>query len=203
MRKLAIGVALASTALAGPAFARDKAWYVGVRRRRDARRESNYYLAGVNNALAVKQHYGYDVDGIVGYDFGPIRIEGEAGYKRSEVEHPTLADPVPSSGLPGGSSIAAAVSATPTSSASWPTRFRLRRRVGHQRLCWWRCRCGARQVGRLARWCVGDRSGRRQRHAFRMAGDCRRSRPDHQQHRRWRQVSLLQREQREARRCDG
>ena len=30
MRKLAIAVALASTALATPALARDKAWYVGV-----------------------------------------------------------------------------------------------------------------------------------------------------------------------------
>jgi hypothetical protein len=30
MRKLAIAVALASTALASPAFARDDAWYVGI-----------------------------------------------------------------------------------------------------------------------------------------------------------------------------
>ncbi|WP_298691006.1 outer membrane beta-barrel protein, partial [uncultured Sphingomonas sp.] len=86
MRKLAIGVALASTALAGPAFARDKAWYVGVEGGGMLVENSNYDLAGVNNAVQVKQHYGYDVDGIVGYDFGPIRIEGEAAYKRSQVK---------------------------------------------------------------------------------------------------------------------
>ena len=95
MRKLAIGVALASTALAGPAFARDKAWYVGVEGGAMLVENSNYDLAGASKALQVNQHVGYDVDGIVGYDFGPIRIEGEAGYKRSEVSSLTLANAVP------------------------------------------------------------------------------------------------------------
>ena len=30
MRKFAVALALATTALAGPALARDKAWYVGL-----------------------------------------------------------------------------------------------------------------------------------------------------------------------------
>ncbi|WP_235785757.1 outer membrane protein, partial [Sphingomonas sp. PR090111-T3T-6A] len=84
MRKLALVVALASTALAGPAFAKDKAWYVGVEGGGMIVEDSHYSIAGTSDALKVDQRTGFDVDGIVGYDFGMFRVEGEAAYKRAE-----------------------------------------------------------------------------------------------------------------------
>lgn len=86
MRKLAIMVALATTALATPAMARDNAWYVGIEGGGLLVEDSNFDIGAVNNGLKVDHEYGYDVDGIIGYDFGPIRIEGEVGYKRAENE---------------------------------------------------------------------------------------------------------------------
>ena len=85
-RKLALVVALASTALAGPAFAKDKAWYVGVEGGAMLVEDSHYSIGSTSGALKVDQKVGFDVDGVAGYDFGPVRVEGEVGYKRSEVE---------------------------------------------------------------------------------------------------------------------
>ena len=86
MRKLAITVALATTALATPAMAKDNAWYVGIEGGGMLVEDSNFDVGTVNNGLKVDHEYGFDVDGIVGYDFGPIRIEGEVGYKQAENE---------------------------------------------------------------------------------------------------------------------
>ncbi|GGE94960.1 OmpA family protein [Sphingomonas prati] len=86
MRKLAITVALATTALATPAMAKDNAWYVGVEGGAMLVEDSKFDIGTVNNGLSVDHEYGFDVDGIVGYDFGPVRIEGEVGYKKAENE---------------------------------------------------------------------------------------------------------------------
>ncbi|WP_267383336.1 OmpA family protein [Sphingomonas sp. GC_Shp_2] len=85
MRKLAVILALASTALATPAFARDKSWYVGAEGGGMIVEDMHYDLGGVVNGAKVDHHYGYDVDGTIGYDFGPIRIETEVGYRRAGV----------------------------------------------------------------------------------------------------------------------
>ena len=68
MRKLAVILALASTALASPAFARDKSWYVGVEGG-GMIVEDIHYSISAPNAGRVDHNYGYDVDGTVGYDF--------------------------------------------------------------------------------------------------------------------------------------
>ncbi len=90
MRKLLTGLALASTVLATPAFARDNAFYVeldgGVMFADDFKIDVN----GVDNAarlnadrtnLGVKVD-GYDFGGIAGYDLGTFRLEAEASYRR-------------------------------------------------------------------------------------------------------------------------
>ncbi|HEX8445134.1 MAG TPA: OmpA family protein [Sphingomonas sp.] len=100
MRKLTILVALATTALATPAMARDNAWYVGVEGGGLLVEDSNFDIGAINNGLKVDHDYGFDVDGIIGYDFGPIRIEGEVGYKRAEVEAHTTT--VAINGTPAG-----------------------------------------------------------------------------------------------------
>src|SRR4051794_31468803 len=90
MRKLAILAALASTALAAPAFARDNAWYVGIEGG-GMLQEDLKFDVGPSGAFSgpgratVDTKTGFDVDGIIGYDFGMFRLEGEVGYKRTRV----------------------------------------------------------------------------------------------------------------------
>ena len=91
MRKLAIAVALASTALATPALARDKAWYVGVEGGAMIVEDIHFdipHLAAHSprTPLTSISEYGYDVDGNVGYDFGMFRLEAEVGYRQAAVE---------------------------------------------------------------------------------------------------------------------
>ena len=91
MRKLAVVLALASTALATPALARDKSWYVGVEGGAMVVEDIDYDIttaAGVrtNNASTVDHDYGYDVDGHIGYDFGFLRVETEVGYRKASVD---------------------------------------------------------------------------------------------------------------------
>ncbi|WP_292963612.1 outer membrane protein, partial [Novosphingobium sp. UBA1939] len=83
MRKLVLGLAMASSALATPALARDKSWYVEG----DAGAmivEDIYNFTGKNNDGTLDTKAGYDFGGIVGYDFGPFRLEAEASYRRAE-----------------------------------------------------------------------------------------------------------------------
>src|SRR3982750_2541962 len=95
MRKLAITVALASTALATPAFARDHSPYVGVEAGgmivedqdfdyRDPTITSNN--GTINDGYIVNYKLGFDADVIAGYDFGVVRLEGELSYKRASVD---------------------------------------------------------------------------------------------------------------------
>jgi len=91
MRKLAIAVALASTALATPALARDKAWYVGVEGGAMIVEDIHFDITTgatvTKDAAQVDHDYGYDVGGNVGYDFGMFRIEAEVAYKSANVQN--------------------------------------------------------------------------------------------------------------------
>ena len=91
MRKLAIAVALASTALATPALARDKAWYVGVEGGAMIVEDIHFDITTgttvTKDAAQVDHDYGYDVGGNVGYDFGMFRIEAEVAYKSANIKN--------------------------------------------------------------------------------------------------------------------
>ena len=104
MRKLAIAVALASTALAKPALARDHSPYVGLEGGvmwvEDADVDYDDGVLNLTNAITVSHKIGYDVDVIAGYDFGMLRLEGELAYKRAGVNQVRL-DPRISGGGPG------------------------------------------------------------------------------------------------------
>jgi outer membrane protein OmpA-like peptidoglycan-associated protein len=86
MRKLAVAVALATTVLATPALARDKSWYVGVEGGGMIVEDVKFDIGNVRSASTVDHHYGYDVDGTIGYDLGMFRIEAEVGYKSASVD---------------------------------------------------------------------------------------------------------------------
>jgi OmpA-OmpF porin, OOP family len=87
MRKFAIIVALASTALATSAFARNDAWYIGVEGGPSIVEDISLDIGALNNAATVDHKTGYDVDGIIGYDFGGFRLESEVGYKTAGVNN--------------------------------------------------------------------------------------------------------------------
>jgi outer membrane protein OmpA-like peptidoglycan-associated protein/opacity protein-like surface antigen len=86
MRKLVIGLAMASTAIASPALARDGAWYVELDGGPMIVEDIDFDVAGVSDAVSTDTHYGYDFGGIVGYDFGFIRLEAEAGYRAADLD---------------------------------------------------------------------------------------------------------------------
>jgi OOP family OmpA-OmpF porin len=84
MRKLALMAVLASTAMTAPAYAADKAWYVGVEGGGMILEDLNFDIATTSPSTATADSkVGFDVDGIVGYDFGMFRMEGEVAYKRN------------------------------------------------------------------------------------------------------------------------
>ena len=95
MRKLAIAVALASTALASPAFARDHSPYVGIEAGGMIVEDQDFDYSDptINNddgvldsGYIVNYKTGFDVDLIAGYDLGFVRLEGELAYKRASVD---------------------------------------------------------------------------------------------------------------------
>jgi len=104
MRQLAIAVALASTGLATPAFARDHSPYVGIEGGamwvEDADVDYDDGVLDLGNAITVTHNVGYDVDLIAGYDFGMLRLEGELAYKRAGVNQLRI-DPRIAGGGPG------------------------------------------------------------------------------------------------------
>jgi outer membrane protein OmpA-like peptidoglycan-associated protein/opacity protein-like surface antigen len=85
MRKLVIGMAMASTALTTPAMAREGQWYIqgdgGVMLVEDQSLDVN----GVTDNAAANYDTGYDFGGIVGHDFGAFRLEAEASYRSADL----------------------------------------------------------------------------------------------------------------------
>ncbi|WP_084582373.1 OmpA family protein [Sphingomonas azotifigens] len=86
MRKLAVTLALATTALSTPAFARDDAWYVGVEGGAMLVEDIHFDVGASKDVVTQNNHVGYDVGGNIGYDFGPFRAEAEVSYRRARVD---------------------------------------------------------------------------------------------------------------------
>jgi opacity protein-like surface antigen len=91
MRKLAIAAALSTTVLAGPALARDGAWYVGGDFGAMIVEDSDVSFtpgtgAGTTGQVRIGFDEGFDGSGFVGYDFGAFRIEAEVSYKQADTE---------------------------------------------------------------------------------------------------------------------
>jgi outer membrane protein OmpA-like peptidoglycan-associated protein/opacity protein-like surface antigen len=85
MRKLAVTLALATTALSTPALARDDAWYVGVEGGAMLVEDIKFDVGTAKEAVTVNHKAGWDADAVVGYDFGPFRAEAEVGYRSAVV----------------------------------------------------------------------------------------------------------------------
>ncbi|MBC7497913.1 MAG: flagellar motor protein MotB, partial [Sphingomonadaceae bacterium] len=92
MRKLVVALALASTALAGPALAKDNSFYVGIEGGGIINQNQTFDLKATNGTVSsapLRANYkvGFDVDGKIGYDFGMFRSEFEVGYKNNNVDY--------------------------------------------------------------------------------------------------------------------
>jgi len=85
MRKLVIGLALASTALASPALARDGQWYVEVGGGPMIVEDLNFDINSGTDSLKADLDKGFDFGGTVGYDFGAFRLETEASYRKADI----------------------------------------------------------------------------------------------------------------------
>jgi len=102
MRKLALALALTTTVLAGPAFARDKSWYIGAEGGPNLMQNQLFDITRpgtpavvVNDGIRAKHEIGYDVGGNIGYDFGMFRTEFEVGYKNNNLDSITIEQAVP------------------------------------------------------------------------------------------------------------
>ena len=90
MRKLVIGLALASTALASPALARDGQWYVEVGGGPMLVEDMDFDVNEDTDQIGVDFDTGFDFGGLVGYDFGAFRLEAEASYREADISELTV-----------------------------------------------------------------------------------------------------------------
>ena len=89
MRKFLL-TALAATAISTPAVARDGSFYAGVEGGimsvLDADMEYQGLTGLEDGDLDVDHGLGIDLDAVVGYDLGLVRVEGELGWKRASID---------------------------------------------------------------------------------------------------------------------
>ena len=86
MRKFVIGMAMASTALASPALARDGQWYVGVEAGPSIVQDVNFDVNDGLDINSIEADTGFDLGGFVGYDFGGFRLEAETSYRDYNID---------------------------------------------------------------------------------------------------------------------
>ena len=89
MRKLVLGLALATTAMATPAFARSGQWYVEGEAG-PAILETETKTSGVGQDGTLSYKGGFTLNGEVGYDFGMFRLEAETGYRNNHNKDLTI-----------------------------------------------------------------------------------------------------------------
>jgi len=80
MRKLVLGLALATTAMAAPAFARSGQWYVEGEGGPSIL-ETETKNSGIGSDGTLSYRTGADFNAEIGYDFGAFRLEAETGYR--------------------------------------------------------------------------------------------------------------------------
>ena len=108
MRKLVIGMAMASTALATPALARDGQWYVELGGGPMIIQDTDFDVNDGAGTVTVDTKEGYDFGGIVGYDFGAFRLEAETSWREGDVDALAV-DAVGLPRLPAGATTGATV----------------------------------------------------------------------------------------------
>ena len=81
MRKIALGMAVAASAIATPAAARDGQAYFGADMGIVVDNNFDVHVAGVEDAVTVEHDQGWELGAFLGYEFGMIRTEAEIAYR--------------------------------------------------------------------------------------------------------------------------
>ena len=84
MRKIALGMAVAASAIAAPAMARDGRAYIEADIGAVLDNQFDVGIEGFEDAASIDHDDGWDLGAIIGYDFGIIRTEAEASYKEGD-----------------------------------------------------------------------------------------------------------------------
>src|SRR5688572_12097186 len=84
MRKIALGMAVAASAIAAPAVARDGQAYLEADIGAVIENEFDVGIEGFEDAASIDHTDGWDLGAILGYDFGFIRAEVEGSYKEGD-----------------------------------------------------------------------------------------------------------------------
>ena len=82
MRRSLLALALCSSALATPAFARDDSVYIEADAGAVLASTNRYRLPSGGSAGRLETKTGFDAGGIIGYDTGFLRLEVEGSYRR-------------------------------------------------------------------------------------------------------------------------
>ena len=77
MRRIIIGLALATSALSAPVFARDNSVYIEADAGAVLATTNRYRLPAGQAAGRLETKTGFDAGGIIGYDTGFLRLEVE------------------------------------------------------------------------------------------------------------------------------
>ena len=86
MRQYLLSAVALGAIVGAPAMAQDTGAYAGIEGGVVFPDDIEYEAAGIDNAVEVDHDMGFDVGGIVGYDFGGFRIEGEGSWKKANVD---------------------------------------------------------------------------------------------------------------------
>ena len=101
MRKLAVAIVLATTALSSPVLAKDQAWYIGLEAGPNLMQNELFDIRNSaqtvvsQDALRARHKIGYDVGGNIGYDFGMFRAEFEVAYKANSIDNMIVENALP------------------------------------------------------------------------------------------------------------
>ncbi len=93
---------MASTALATPSLARDGQWYVEAQGGVMIVEDTDFDINDGADTFGVDtDDYGFDFGGLVGYDFGPFRLEAEGSYREADIDQLTVGSTGISDGFAG------------------------------------------------------------------------------------------------------
>lgn len=86
MRNYLLGAVALGALVATPAMARDGQAYAGIEGGVVFPDDIEYEIDGVDSFAEVDHDLGFDIGGVVGYDFGIFRLEGEGAWKKADVD---------------------------------------------------------------------------------------------------------------------
>ena len=89
MKKYMVSAALVSAMIATPAMARDGYWYAGIEGGVLIPEDTQIDFDIDTAEASIDQETGYDVDLLLGRDFGAFRLELEGAYKSSDIQEVT------------------------------------------------------------------------------------------------------------------